>query len=526
MLALLALCTVGLKLDKDDKGISIITSDTFDAAVQEHSNIYVEFYAPWCGACAAFAPVYGFAEAQRAKAGLKDVVYAKVDASNKTDPTSVALRQTYGVMGYPTLIHFLDGVPATYVEKGMNDVQATDLTEYGMRFLGGASRPWKEIDDAASIEDFFNSDGAKQHAAVGAFFPDLNGHAAMAFKTMCRWATEAGEPLKCGITKNAKVAKALGLKPPAVAVFKGGPKGFRIDGAASTVGSAHPQLDVPVERDVPGGGKEKVWDTPSMNLRRLMAPIGWEVDATERKEKKYLEAARKAMKVAGPHLKGFPIKLFVALDNNASEDSVNNVQKLLREVHKRFNDKVFGLVVRDKPGGAFMGYAPDFHINKGDSPALFIFDTTKPGAVKRYLRKGAEMQSLSETLKWLQSVLDGKEERFFSGEAVVDDAEHAVKTIVAQNFNERLERADVDTFVLLHKPGTTPAWVDAELAAAAKKFAGVDTVQFAKFNVEKNEIPMSHAWASKHTIDKKKLPYGWFWPASEEKKSDPSTYWA
>ena len=81
VLALLALCTVGLKLDKDDKGISIITSDTFDAAVQEHSNIYVEFYAPWCGACAAFAPVYGFAEAQRAKAGLKDGLNARLGRS-------------------------------------------------------------------------------------------------------------------------------------------------------------------------------------------------------------------------------------------------------------------------------------------------------------------------------------------------------------------------------------------------------------------------------------------------------------
>ena len=311
VLALFALCALGVTLEKDEKGISIITRDTFDAAVQEHSNMYVEFYAPWCGACAAFAPVYGFAEAQRAKADLKDVVYAKIDASNKKEPKDVALRQTYGVMGYPTLIHFLDGVPATYTQIGMNEVQANDLTDYAMRFLGGANRPWKELDDVASIEGFFSSEGAKEHAAVGAFFPDLTGHAAMAFKTMCRWADHAGEPLKCGITKSAKVAKALGLKPPAVAVFKGGLKGgFRVDGDAGVVGSAHPQLDVPVERDVEGGGKEKVWNTPSMKLRRLMAPIGFQVDTTERKEEKYLKAAQKAMKVAGPHLKGFPVKLF------------------------------------------------------------------------------------------------------------------------------------------------------------------------------------------------------------------------
>ena len=177
VLALFALCALGVTLEKDEKGISIITRDTFDAAVQEHSNMYVEFYAPWCGACAAFAPVYGFAEAQRAKADLKDVVYAKIDASNKKEPKDVALRQTYGVMGYPTLIHFLDGVPATYTQIGMNEVQANDLTDYAMRFLGGANRPWKELDDVASIEGFFSSEGAKEHAAVGAFFPDLTGHA-------------------------------------------------------------------------------------------------------------------------------------------------------------------------------------------------------------------------------------------------------------------------------------------------------------------------------------------------------------
>ena len=102
---------------------------------------------------------------------------------------------------------------------------------------------------------------------------------------------------------------------------------------------------------------------------------------------------------------------------------------------------------------------------------------------------------------------------------------HAVKTIVAENFNERLERTDVDTFVLLHKPGSTPSWVEAELEAAAKKFAGVESVQFAKFNIAKNEIPMSHKWAERHAIEKKKLPYGWFFPASEAKKAEPSSYW-
>ena len=73
----------------------------------------VEFYAPWCSFCKAFAPEYAAASAQLASlSNYLPVVVAKVDADS-TDGGK-ALRDKYNVTGYPTLIWFVDGKPQPY----------------------------------------------------------------------------------------------------------------------------------------------------------------------------------------------------------------------------------------------------------------------------------------------------------------------------------------------------------------------------------------------------------------------------
>ena len=79
----------------------------------------VEFYAPWCSFCKAFAPEYAAASAQLASlSNYLPVVVAKVDADS-TDGGK-ALADKYNVTGYPTLIWFVDGKPQPY-GGSMND---------------------------------------------------------------------------------------------------------------------------------------------------------------------------------------------------------------------------------------------------------------------------------------------------------------------------------------------------------------------------------------------------------------------
>ena len=78
---------------------------TFDEAVHT-KNMFVKFYAPWCGHCKSLAPDWdSLAEKY---AGSSSVVIGSVDC---TADYNEGLCQTYGVQGYPTLkvrfFHFM-----------------------------------------------------------------------------------------------------------------------------------------------------------------------------------------------------------------------------------------------------------------------------------------------------------------------------------------------------------------------------------------------------------------------------------
>jgi protein disulfide-isomerase-like protein len=80
--------------------VTVLTDKNFDSIVLDTTkDVFVEFYAPWCGHCKRLAPDYDkFAESF---AGEEDVVIAKLDADKYGSFSS-----KYGVSGYPTLKFF------------------------------------------------------------------------------------------------------------------------------------------------------------------------------------------------------------------------------------------------------------------------------------------------------------------------------------------------------------------------------------------------------------------------------------
>jgi len=108
-----------------------LTPDNFDSVVDGSKNVFVEFFAPWCGHCKNLAPVYE--EVGDAFAKESEVVIAKVDADAHKD-----LGSRFGVSGFPTLKFFKKGskTPSDY----SGGRSASDITDFVNKEAGARGR--------------------------------------------------------------------------------------------------------------------------------------------------------------------------------------------------------------------------------------------------------------------------------------------------------------------------------------------------------------------------------------------------
>ncbi|MEK6662668.1 MAG: thioredoxin [Pseudomonadota bacterium] len=77
-----------------------LTKDNFEQTVLNHDLVILDFWAPWCGPCQGFAPVY---EAISEK--YADVVFAKVNTEEEQE-----LAGYFQIRSIPTLMVFREQV--------------------------------------------------------------------------------------------------------------------------------------------------------------------------------------------------------------------------------------------------------------------------------------------------------------------------------------------------------------------------------------------------------------------------------
>ena len=77
-----------------------LTKENFEKTVNENPLVIVDFWAPWCGPCRGFAPVF-----EKASEAHADVVFAKVNTDEQQE-----LAGAFGIQSIPTLMVFREKV--------------------------------------------------------------------------------------------------------------------------------------------------------------------------------------------------------------------------------------------------------------------------------------------------------------------------------------------------------------------------------------------------------------------------------
>lgn len=104
------------------------TKSTFEGLIDDNPFVIVDFWAPWCAPCRAFAPIFEETSEQH-----KDIVFVKVNTEAEPE-----LASHFQVRSIPTLMVFRDQIilfaqpgslPRKTLEEVIAQVKAVDMDE-------------------------------------------------------------------------------------------------------------------------------------------------------------------------------------------------------------------------------------------------------------------------------------------------------------------------------------------------------------------------------------------------------------
>lgn len=439
----------------EEEGVLVLNSVNFKEAVETHSMLLVEFYAPWCGHCKALAPEYAQA-AQMLKDSEHDIRLAKVDATVNQE-----LAADFQVQGYPTLKFFKNRVLREY--SGPREAQG--IYDWLVKKAGPAA---KDLPTIEAAEEFV-SDNA--FLSMIGFFADLESVGAKAFLKMA----DLFDSLPMGISTDAAVAKAYGFDDLGSdlvlfknfsdrrTTFSGEFNESNLTALMNFVGVHSVPLVVPFNETF----APKVFQSPA-NISKHMLFIGQQ-----------------------------------------SVDAFQEQYKVLEEIALEFRGRMFVLTVDsddEKTAGVleFLGVTESttlpvvrmISLGKSAKPAKYVFDGEFGADALRVFAAG---------------VLDGTSKPHLDSEEQPKDWDkEPVKVLVGKTFQEQVINSDKTVFVEFYAPwcghckSLAPTW-----ERLGEYYEDNDKVMIAKIDGTANEV---------EGVDLEGFPYLILYKAGEKDK--------
>jgi len=105
-----------------------LTKDDFEKTINDNPIVVIDFWAPWCGPCRGFAPVF-----EKSSEAHPDVVFAKINTDEQQE-----LAGSFGIRSIPTLMVFRDKIilyqqagalPGNALEQVISQAKSLDMAK-------------------------------------------------------------------------------------------------------------------------------------------------------------------------------------------------------------------------------------------------------------------------------------------------------------------------------------------------------------------------------------------------------------